>query len=131
MFAPVPAACLRIDAEEKTMDALIYFAIWALLIFLMMRFGCGAHVMGHGHDSRRGTGTEEPDSGLRWVAPETDRDPVCGKTVRTDSAKPSVHDGTVYYFCSRECREVFEAAPESYTGARSAAQPKQLEQGNV
>ena len=31
------------------MEALIYFALWAGLIFLMMRFGCGAHVMGHGH----------------------------------------------------------------------------------
>ncbi len=31
------------------MEALLYFAVWAAFIFLMMRFGCGAHVMGHGH----------------------------------------------------------------------------------
>lgn len=26
-----------------------YFLVWAALIFLMMRYGCGAHVMGHRH----------------------------------------------------------------------------------
>ena len=31
------------------MEALVYFAVWAALIFVMMRFGCGAHVLGHGH----------------------------------------------------------------------------------
>lgn len=110
------------------MEALAYFAIWAGLIFLMMRFGCGAHVMGHG---RRRHGAEGDgrthDGGLRWVAPETDVDPVCGKTVHTNRAKPSVHDGTVYYFCSRECREQFEAAPQLYVGAEAAGNPRQLE----
>lgn len=113
------------------MNALVYFAIWAVLIYLMMRFGCGAHVMGHGHGRSRRDGTADSDRGLRWVPPETDNDPVCGKTVRTETAKSSVHDGTVYYFCSRECREVFEAAPELHTGDRVAAEPKQLEQANV
>lgn len=31
------------------MNALIYFLVWAGIIFVLMRFGCGAHVMGHGH----------------------------------------------------------------------------------
>jgi YHS domain-containing protein len=26
------------------------------------------------------------------------------------------HEGTTYYFCSRDCREEFEAAPEDYIG---------------
>ena len=43
-------------------------------------------------------------------------DPVCGKTVRTDKAKSLVYDGSVFYFCSRECRERFEAAPHLYVG---------------
>jgi YHS domain-containing protein len=51
---------------------------------------------------------------LRWVAPETDIDPVCGKTVHTDKAKSAMHDGTVYYFRSSECRDRFEAAPQTY-----------------
>lgn len=101
------------------MEALLYFALWAGLIFLMMRFGCGAHIMGHGHgrdtaaDSR--AKTVDPPS-IRWIPPETDTDPVCGRTVKTDRAKSSVYDGNVYYFCSRECREVFEAAPEQHLG---------------
>ena len=38
------------------MSSIVYFLLWAGLIFLMMRFGCGAHVMGHrghgGHQHR-------------------------------------------------------------------------------
>ena len=30
------------------MEALVYFAVWAGLIVVMIRFGCGAHVLGHG-----------------------------------------------------------------------------------
>lgn len=100
------------------MEEIIYFIVWAGLIFLMMRFGCGAHIVGHGQQSRNG----HPDGGgaapLRWIPPETDTDPVCGKTVRTSMSKTSVYDGAVYYFCSRECRERFEAAPHTYLPAR-------------
>jgi YHS domain-containing protein len=111
------------------MEALIYFLLWAGVIFLMMRFGCGAHVMGHGHGQhdRESTGPEARRSDMHWVPPETDIDPVCGKTVRTDQAKPSVHEGMVYYFCSRECRERFEAAPDLYVGSIRGAEPKQLD----
>jgi len=105
------------------MSALFWFIVWAALIFLMMRFGCGAHVMGHGH----GHATEHRDGKLRWEPPATDRDPVCGKTVKTAGAKPSVFDGLVYYFCSRECREVFEAAPHLYTGGNTPSEQGTLE----
>ncbi len=106
------------------MEALLYFIIWAAAIFLMMRFGCGAHVMGHnrGH----GQAQESPEKGsaeLHWVAPETDVDPVCGKAVSTAESKPTVHGGNVYYFCSRECREVFEVAPELYVNGPDGKQP--------
>ncbi|RDD62056.1 YHS domain-containing protein [Ferruginivarius sediminum] len=97
------------------MEALLYFLFWGGLLFLMMRFGCGAHLVA-GHRGRGGDPGASSDGGLRWVAPARDTDPVCGKTVRTADAKPSVHDGHVYYFCSRECREVFEAAPDLYIG---------------
>ena len=106
------------------MEALIYFAFWAGLIFLMMRFGCGAHVLGHGSRSGHGGDRARPenDDTLRWVPPERDVDPVCGKVVTTERAKPSVHDGHVHYFCSRECREAFESAPELYVGPPGAPQ---------
>ena len=109
------------------MDTLIYFALWAGLVFLMMRLGCGAHATRHGHGGARQGGSPQNTGGLRWVPPETDIDPVCGKTVNTDEAKPSVHNGMVHYFCSRECRERFEAAPQLYVGPKAEAQPKQLE----
>ena len=84
------------------MNALFYFLVWAVIILVMMRFGCGAHV-----------------------------DPVCGKTVRPSAAKPSVHDGSVYYFCSRDCREIFEAAPEQYLEPRAETLQPQLENRHV
>jgi hypothetical protein len=34
---------------EGTMEAVVYLLLWAGLISLMMRYGCGAHIMGHGH----------------------------------------------------------------------------------
>ena len=112
------------------MEALLYFAFWAGLIFLMMRFGCGAHVMGHGHGQHGTHAKDTPpnsDPHLRWVPPETDVDPVCGKTVRTNQAKSSIYDGMVYYFCSRECRDRFEAAPHVYVGPKLDEQPKQVD----
>jgi hypothetical protein len=30
----------------------LYYGFWAGLFFLMMRFGCGRHIMGHGHRHR-------------------------------------------------------------------------------
>lgn len=100
------------------MEALLYFAVWAGLLFLMMRFGCGRHVMGHGHAdhrSKNGSGLASSKN-PKWVPPATDIDPVCGKSVRTEDGKSSVFDGAVYYFCSRDCRELFEAAPRQYVG---------------
>jgi len=111
------------------MGTLLYFAFWAGLIFVMMRFGCGAHIMGHGHGQHGGHGDDtSPDQDrLRWVPPKTDLDPVCGKTVHTDKAKSVVHDGTVYYFCSNECRDRFETAPQLYVGQKPNREPKQME----
>jgi YHS domain-containing protein len=98
------------------LENLLYFLLWAGLFVVMMRFGCGSHVMGHGH-RHGGAGTEEgPDlaGGGRWRPPVQSVDPVCRMTVATGAAKSAVHDGHVYYFCSQACREKFEAAPASY-----------------
>lgn len=115
------------------MEALIYFAIWAVFIFLMMRFGCGAHIMGHGrqaHGDGESVGRKGSEN-LRWIPPEKAVDPVCGKTVATEQAKPSLADGVVYYFCSRECREVFEAAPQLYVGADKENRTERLEHSHA
>ena len=114
---------------SEQLGNILYFLLLAGLFFFMMRIGCGAHIMGHGHGQREGDGKDSSADRerLRWVAPETDIDPACGKTVRTDTAKSAVHGGTVYYFCSNECRERFEAAPQLYVRPRANQEPRQME----
>ena len=107
------------------MSSIVYFLFWGALIFLMMRFGCGAHVMGHGHRHRR-RHRENAGNGGGWVAPLRDTDPVCGMTVETSKSKPSLHLGHAYYFCSQNCREQFEAAPQAYI-KDSAGSPAAME----
>jgi YHS domain-containing protein len=106
------------------MQTLAYFLIWGALIFFMMRFGCGAHVMGHGHGHHHDDARPDISStarGARWTPPAKDIDPVCGMTVETAGAKSSVYDGHVHYFCSQECREKFETSPRSYTNGASSS----------
>ena len=113
------------------MDSLIYFLLWAGLFMLMMRFGCGAHVMGHGHGHSR-SHDHEGDSQARGAiasAPERDVDPVCGMTVATAGAKSAVYAGKAYYFCSPDCREKFEAAPASYA-TRTDPSSRTMEQSH-
>lgn len=114
------------------METLLTIAVWGGLFFLMMRFGCGSHLMGGGH--KKGQAQTPPEKietpALRWVPAEKDVDPVCKKTIATSTAKTSVYDGKVYSFCSRDCREVFEVAPELYVEAGDADQ-KSVEHAHV
>lgn len=122
------------------MDVFLYILVWVAIVFVMTRIGGAAHVMGHrqgnagyGRPGRGGAARDgQGDAGqLRWIPPARDMDPVCGRTVDTDSAKPSVHRGHVYYFCSRECRERFECAPEHYVGPEAPTPSAQLEDGHA
>jgi YHS domain-containing protein len=99
------------------MDTLFSFIFWAAIAFLMMRLGNVPRL-----PASAGLKSDSPR--LCWVPPAKDVDPVCGETVTTDKARPSVYAGNVYYFCSRECREVFEAAPHFYVGSADADQRK-------
>jgi YHS domain-containing protein len=104
-------------------DTLVTLALFAGAFFLMTRFGCGGHALGHAH----GHGGSVPDSvrdagsGSRPLVADGDVDPVCGMTVDRASAKSAFHEGRVYYFCSQTCREKFEAAPATYANTASAA----------
>jgi YHS domain-containing protein len=104
------------------MESLLYFLLWAVVIVAIMRFGCGAHIFGHrrhaGHDRAAERGGE-----ARWVPPERDVDPVCGMTIATAGARSSVHGGRVFYFCSADCRDKFEASPDRYLAAAKGASP--------
>jgi YHS domain-containing protein len=101
------------DAEAlKTLGSLL---LWGALFFFMMRFGCGAHIMGgHGHG---GHGGSEPGAGSE------NKEPVCGMTVNPQSAAAAaVHEGRTHYFCSTSCRDKFEQAPENYAGVPGPTQ---------
>jgi YHS domain-containing protein len=107
------------------MPAWIYLLIFAAFFFLMMRGGCGGHVAGHRHNREhagRGTG--------RSSSPDKATDPVCGMTVETKTAKSAVHEGSVYYFCSPQCRDEFEASPASFAhGATALSQQMEHHHG--
>jgi YHS domain-containing protein len=108
------------------MSATIFFLVWAALIVMMMRYGCGAHVMGHGrHGQHKRTDGHDDAAG----SPAKATDPVCGMTVDTARAKSSVYEGHTYYFCSSSCREKFEAAPESYLKGQASPMPKEAHHG--
>jgi YHS domain-containing protein len=91
-----------------------YFLIWAAVFALMMRFGCGAHVMGRSH--RHGHGSQDDDT-RRLDMRATD--PVCGMEIDPRTAKSAVHLDRPVYFCSSSCRDKFEAEPSKYAKATS------------
>jgi len=88
------------------MDGLLSLLLFAGAFFLMMRFGCGAH-MAHG-----GHGHHEADK-----APDH-TDPVCGMTVPTSEGYGKMHQGVLYRFCSRNCLDKFEANPGQFLGSK-------------
>lgn len=46
---------------------------------------------------------------------DTLRDPVCGMTVTYENAQArSEYNGQTYYFCSLECKEIFDKNTEKY-----------------
>ena len=107
------------------METLLSFVAWAGMLFLVVGFG--PHLMGRRWRLQPLTGyDEEYGRDVRWVPPAKDIDVVCGKVVTTEKAKPSVHAGSVHYFCSRECREIFETAPRFYLDNADAG-PRRLE----
>jgi YHS domain-containing protein len=88
------------------MEGLFSLLIFAGLFYVMMRFGCGAH-MKHGHgksDDHAG----HDDHQQKHI------DPVCGMQVDTEQGYGKMHAGTLYRFCSRDCLDKFEADPQQY-----------------
>ncbi len=88
---------------DRFMESLGSFLIFALAFYLMMRFGCGAHMGGHG--KHHGQEAKPPDH----------KDPVCHRKVSPTEGYGLMHSGTLYRFCSRACLDRFEAEPDRYT----------------
>jgi YHS domain-containing protein len=93
------------------MDGLLTFLIFAGLIYVMMRFGCGAHRT-HGRDAGRRTGRSDADKHV---------DPVCGEAVPPNEGYGKMRSDRLYRFCSRQCLDAFEAEPERYIGHQAEA----------
>jgi len=92
------------------MEGLLWLLVFGVLFFVMMRYGCGAHIAHGGHGSHRSRGGHDEAQGAG-------KDPVCGMSVAPDRGYAMAWNGTTYRFCSRRCLEQFEAAPEKFATA--------------
>ncbi|HEY5734899.1 MAG TPA: YHS domain-containing protein [Gammaproteobacteria bacterium] len=80
------------------MGDFLSFLVFAGLFYVMMRHGCGAHMV-HGKSDRK----------------DVDHtDPVCGMKVNQTDGYGMMHSGQLYRFCSRNCLDKFETDPEKY-----------------
>jgi len=100
--------------DAESLKSLGWFLLWGGFFFVMMRYGCGAHMMGghggHGGHGHRGHGDDAPGSDVK--------DPVCGMAVDPQKARAAaVLEGKNYYFCSTSCRDKFEKSPRQYIAA--------------
>lgn len=88
------------------MERIVSFLLFALFFYVMMRFGCGSHMV-HGHHR----GTHEGAAG------DEARDPVCGMKVEEGRGYSEVVGGRKYRFCSRDCLDKFDANPQQFAHA--------------
>ena len=100
------------------MESVLSILLFVAVLYLMMRYGCGAHMHGGGcgHTSRDHSKRNE-DSGNHGKASanQVTRDPVCGMQIESKRASYSAQYGPdTYYFCSKECLRRFEDRPESF-----------------
>lgn len=90
------------------MGRLSTLLLFAGLFYVMMRYGCGAHMV-HGHG---GHGSHE---GHTPGGPATD--PVCGMPVATGDGYAKMYGDREYRLCSRACLDKFDANPTQYASA--------------
>jgi YHS domain-containing protein len=93
------------------MRGFLTLLLYAGFFYLMMRFGCGAHMV-HGHGGH-GNG-EHAGHGGHGGQEESAKDPVCGMLVGPGQGYIKNHEGRELHFCSRNCLDKFEAAPQRY-----------------
>ena len=105
--------------DGETLKSVGWLLLWGGVFFVMMRYGCGAHMMGgHGHGGHGGHDDATPGGGAK--------DPVCGMSVDPQKAvAAAVRDGKTYYFCSTSCRDKFEQAPDKYVGVSAQSGQQQ------
>ena len=90
------------------MSGLFSLLLYAALFYLMMRFGCGAHMV-HGHGGHDHAGHDGNGAGVGSL-----KDPVCGMSVEPGQGYTKNHEGQLLHFCSRNCLDKFETEPHRY-----------------
>jgi len=80
------------------MEGLGSFLLFAVLFYVMLRYGCGAHMM-HGHGDSKDT---------KHI------DPVCDMEVKAEQGYGKMYQGSLYRFCSKNCLDKFDANPQHY-----------------
>lgn len=93
------------------MDGFLSLLLFGVLFYVMMRFGCGAHMI-HGHHGK------DREQG---IGDNNHVDPVCGRTVDPNEGYGKMHENQLYRFCSRQCLDTFEADPAHYASKRAQA----------
>ena len=92
------------------MQGLLSLLLFAAFFYLMMRFGCGAHMVHGSHGGHEGHG----------IPTGTTTDPVCGMEVQPGQGYAKMHEGREFRFCSRQGLDKFDLEPQRYAkgGAR-------------
>lgn len=105
------------------MEGVLTFLFIAGFFYLMMRFGCGAH-MAHGHHGSHGHGNNNTNQ-------KKHIDPVCGMEVDVDKGYGKMHEGILYRFCSRDCLDKFESNPDKYVTNQQTHDEHHHEGGSI
>lgn len=92
------------------MEGLGSWILFIVLFYMMMRFGCGAHML-HGHGTH---GDSDHDRGNSKGTTHRFIDPVCGKQVESSEGYGKMYQGMPYRFCSRDCLDRFDADASRY-----------------
>ena len=98
------------------MTGILWLLIWGLLFYVMMRWGCGAHMMHGGHTVNSGHGGTEQGGHIGHSSTPTGADPVCGMEVNAGTGYSRAYADREYRFCSRRCLDEFDADPDRYSG---------------
>jgi len=98
------------------MEGLLTFLLFGALFFVMMRFGCGAHVHGGhgGHGAQAGPQGHAGHDHAGGAVDAGSKDPVCGMDVSEGQGYTKMHEGRALRFCSRRCLDQFDSNPGQY-----------------
>jgi len=96
------------------MEGLLTFLVFGGLFFLMMRYGCGAHMAQGGHGGHAGHDSHASNKAISHT------EPVCGMDVDMTQGYGKMYEGQLYRFCSRNCLDRFEENPEKYLNQAAA-----------